>query len=195
MSRTCGIGVRSHPGRDQWAPRDPGLPQQPAWRRERSAQASALRSCRDLPDRRPCRLLRRARRRHQRDRLRLQGLRSGLEGNGWEARGPCPSGDGKSGPLLPGKDLGSGVSADHVQRETDQHGRRPAWSEGRGLLVPFQSARGGADHLQFPEVYSALQTKIADGQENPLALIATSKFYEVQKYCSLTNHIWTGSGC
>jgi TRAP-type C4-dicarboxylate transport system substrate-binding protein len=42
------------------------------------------------------------------------------------------------------------------------------------------------------EAYSALQTKIADGQENPLALIDAAKFYEVQKFCSLTNHAWDG---
>src|SRR6202022_2072564 len=44
----------------------------------------------------------------------------------------------------------------------------------------------------FSEVYSALQTKIVEGQENPLALISTAKLYEVQKYCSLTNHMWDG---
>jgi TRAP-type C4-dicarboxylate transport system substrate-binding protein len=31
-----------------------------------------------------------------------------------------------------------------------------------------------------------------DGQENPLVLIDTAKLYEVQKYCSLTNHVWAG---
>ncbi len=31
-----------------------------------------------------------------------------------------------------------------------------------------------------------------EGQENPLAVISTTKFYEVQKYCSLTNHMWDG---
>ena len=36
--------------------------------------------------------------------------------------------------------------------------------------------------INFVEVYSALQTKLVDGQENPLALIDTAKFYEVQKY-------------
>ena len=45
---------------------------------------------------------------------------------------------------------------------------------------------------QLHEVYSALQTKIVEGQENPLAIIATAKLYEVQKYCSLTNHMWDG---
>src|SRR5207237_8695064 len=44
----------------------------------------------------------------------------------------------------------------------------------------------------FNEVYSALQTGIVDGQENPLVLIDTAKLYEVQKFCSLTNHVWSG---
>ena len=46
--------------------------------------------------------------------------------------------------------------------------------------------------INFVEVYTALQTKIVDGQENPLALIDAAKFYEVQKYCSLTGHMWEG---
>ena len=52
----------------------------------------------------------------------------------------------------------------------------------------------GASPLSVPlaEAYSALQTKVADGQENPLSLIEATKFYEVQKYCSTTNHCWDG---
>jgi tripartite ATP-independent transporter DctP family solute receptor len=46
--------------------------------------------------------------------------------------------------------------------------------------------------INFVEVYTALQTKVVDGQENPLALIDAAKFYEVQKYCSLTGHMWEG---
>ena len=46
--------------------------------------------------------------------------------------------------------------------------------------------------INFSEVYSALQTHIVDGQENPLAVIETAKLYEVQKYCSMTNHMWDG---
>ena len=46
--------------------------------------------------------------------------------------------------------------------------------------------------INFVEVYTALQTRIVDGQENPLALIDAAKFYEVQKYCSLTGHMWEG---
>jgi len=46
--------------------------------------------------------------------------------------------------------------------------------------------------INFSDVYSALQTKIADAEENPLSVIDTGKLYEVQKYCSMTNHMWDG---
>lgn len=46
--------------------------------------------------------------------------------------------------------------------------------------------------INFNEVYTSLQTRVVDGQENPLALIEAAKFYEVQKYCSLTGHMWEG---
>ena len=61
------------------------------------------------------------------------------------------------------------------------------------LWVSMFSALGAAPvSIPLNEAYSALQTKIADGQENPLALIESAKFYEVQKFCSLTNHAWDG---
>ncbi|HEV2625584.1 MAG TPA: TRAP transporter substrate-binding protein [Xanthobacteraceae bacterium] len=56
----------------------------------------------------------------------------------------------------------------------------------------FKAFDASPASINFNEVYSALQTKIVDGQENPLAIIATAKLYEVQKYCSLTNHMWDG---
>ena len=46
--------------------------------------------------------------------------------------------------------------------------------------------------INFNELYSALQTKVIDAQENPLALILTGKLYEVQKHVSLTGHMWAG---
>lgn len=45
--------------------------------------------------------------------------------------------------------------------------------------------------LAFGELYSALQQKVFDGQENPLSIIYTSSFFEVQKYLSLTGHVWS----
>ncbi len=46
--------------------------------------------------------------------------------------------------------------------------------------------------VQMAELYSALQTRIVDGQENPIAIIESAKFSEVQKHCALTNHMWDG---
>ncbi|MDH3762086.1 MAG: TRAP transporter substrate-binding protein [Gammaproteobacteria bacterium] len=45
--------------------------------------------------------------------------------------------------------------------------------------------------LSFSEVFVALQTGTFDGQENPLAQIASGKFQEVQKYLSMTGHVYT----
>jgi len=56
----------------------------------------------------------------------------------------------------------------------------------------FESLGTTPTGIPFAEVYSALQTGIVDGQENPLAIINSAKLYEVQKYCSLTNHMWDG---
>ena len=42
--------------------------------------------------------------------------------------------------------------------------------------------------LAFPELYAALEQKAVDGQENPLSVIQANKFYEVQKFLTLTNH-------
>jgi TRAP-type transport system periplasmic protein len=56
----------------------------------------------------------------------------------------------------------------------------------------FKSLGAAPTGINFAEVYSALQTKIVDGQENPPAIISAAKLYEVQKYCSLTNHMWDG---
>ena len=56
----------------------------------------------------------------------------------------------------------------------------------------FKALGASPTAIPFGELYSALQTKVVDGQENPLALIQSAKLYEVQKYCSLTGHTWDG---
>jgi len=61
------------------------------------------------------------------------------------------------------------------------------------LWTSMFSAFGAAPtSINFAETYSALQTRIVDGQENPLAVVETAKLYEVQKYCAMTNHMWDG---
>ncbi len=62
----------------------------------------------------------------------------------------------------------------------------PLWTS---MFKAFEAAPAS---INFSEVYSSLQTKVVEGQENPLAIISTAKLYEVQKYCSLTNHMWDG---
>jgi len=56
----------------------------------------------------------------------------------------------------------------------------------------FKAFGASPASINFNEVYSALQTKVVEGQENPLSLIQIAKLYEVQKYCSLTGHMWDG---
>ena len=60
------------------------------------------------------------------------------------------------------------------------------------LVTLFRTLKAAPLAMQFTELYSALQTHIADAQENPLTLIQVTKLYEVQKYCSLTAHVWDG---
>ena len=59
-------------------------------------------------------------------------------------------------------------------------------------IAMFKAMGAAPTSLQFSEVYTSLQTKVVDAQENPLPIIQVAKLYEVQKYCSLTNHIWDG---
>ena len=56
----------------------------------------------------------------------------------------------------------------------------------------FKAFDAAPTSINFSEVYSALQTKVVEGQENPLAVIFFAKLYEVQKYLSQTNHMWDG---
>jgi tripartite ATP-independent transporter DctP family solute receptor len=58
------------------------------------------------------------------------------------------------------------------------------------LSTLFSALGASPTPINFNEVYSALQTKLVEGQENPLAIIATARLYEVQKYCCLSNHVW-----
>ncbi|EKF20160.1 TRAP transporter substrate-binding protein [Nitratireductor pacificus] len=55
----------------------------------------------------------------------------------------------------------------------------------------FNHYGANASPLPFQELYSALQTGVFDGQENPVIWAQSTKFYEVQKYLSLTNHLYT----
>ena len=55
----------------------------------------------------------------------------------------------------------------------------------------FNSFGANAVPLPFSELFTALETKTVDGQENPVNTIQSSKFYEVQKYLSITKHVYS----
>ncbi len=59
------------------------------------------------------------------------------------------------------------------------------------FLDTFQNFGANATPMAFGEVFSALETKAIDAQENPYVTIDTSKFYEVQNYVSETKHAYT----
>jgi TRAP-type transport system periplasmic protein len=56
----------------------------------------------------------------------------------------------------------------------------------------FTALGASPTSINLNELYTSLQTKVVDAQENPLVLIEAGKFYEVQKYCSMTSHLWDG---
>src|ERR1700722_4458340 len=119
-----------------------------------------------------------------------------------------PAMDGKLGAFIRGEIAKRGLVAmeriwDNGFRQTTTSAKpilAPADFDGIKLRVPvsplwtsmFQALGAAPISINFSEVYSALQTHIADGEENPLAVIDAAKLYEVQKFCSLTNHMWDG---
>jgi tripartite ATP-independent transporter DctP family solute receptor len=72
--------------------------------------------------------------------------------------------------------------------------------EGLKLRVPvsplhtslWQALGASPGAINMSEVYSALQTRVYDGQENALPIIQFFRLYEVQKYIALTSHMWEG---
>ena len=58
-------------------------------------------------------------------------------------------------------------------------------------LEAFKTLGANAVPMAFSELFSALETKAVDGQENPYNTILSSKFYEVQKYVTATNHVYS----
>jgi tripartite ATP-independent transporter DctP family solute receptor len=76
---------------------------------------------------------------------------------------------------------------------------KPADLQGIKLRVPggvwrvkmFQAYGATPSPMEYKEVFVALQTGVMDGQENPFAQIFPARFHEVQKYLSLTGHVYT----
>ncbi|MCI6465837.1 MAG: DctP family TRAP transporter solute-binding subunit [Faecalicatena sp.] len=55
----------------------------------------------------------------------------------------------------------------------------------------FQKMGAAPTPLGFGEIYTSLQSNVIDGQENPLSIIATNKFYEVQPYTTISDHVYS----
>ena len=78
--------------------------------------------------------------------------------------------------------------------------RVPDDYKGMKLRVPasplslslFRTLGAEPSAINLNEVYAALKSHVVDAQETPLALVEAGKFYEVQTFCSLTNHMWDG---
>jgi len=99
----------------------------------------------------------------------------------------------------------------HVFDRVWDNGFRQITSNGKPILSPkdlqgfkirvpssqlwismFKAFDAAPTALNSSELYAALQTKVVEGQENPLSNIYTQKTFEVQQYCSMTNHMWSG---
>ena len=76
-----------------------------------------------------------------------------------------------------------------VNTPDDLKGLKIRVPEGNVFVETFNSYGASATPMSFGELYSALQLKTVDGQENPTTHVLTQKYYEVQKYLSITNHI------
>jgi TRAP-type transport system periplasmic protein len=80
-----------------------------------------------------------------------------------------------------------------INTPADLKGLKLRVPEGKWRVKMFQAYGANPSPMKFSEVFTALQTGVMDGQENPFAQIASAKFYEVQKYLSLTGHVYTPS--
>jgi tripartite ATP-independent transporter DctP family solute receptor len=78
-----------------------------------------------------------------------------------------------------------------INTPADLQGIKLRVPEGKWRVKMFQAYGANPSPMKFSEVFTALQTGVMDGQENPFAQIASAKFYEVQKYLSLTGHVYT----
>lgn len=77
-----------------------------------------------------------------------------------------------------------------IKKPEDANGLKIRVQESK-IWIEFMKALGAvATPIPFGELYSALQQKVTDGEENPIATIYSMKYYEVQKYVSMTAHTY-----
>jgi tripartite ATP-independent transporter DctP family solute receptor len=78
-----------------------------------------------------------------------------------------------------------------INTPADLKGIKLRVPEGKWRVKMFQAYGANPSPMKYSEVFTALQTGVMDGQENPFAQIFSAKFYEVQKYLSLTGHVYS----
>lgn len=77
-----------------------------------------------------------------------------------------------------------------IEKPEDLNGIKIRVSENKVHVATFKAFGCNVTAMAFGEVFTALQQKTIDAQENPLAIIVSSKFYEAQPYLSLTEHVY-----
>ena len=78
-----------------------------------------------------------------------------------------------------------------IVKPADLAGMKLRVPQGKWRVKMFQAYGANPTPMAFSEVFTALQTGVIDGQENPYAQITSAKFQEVQKYLSITGHVYT----
>ncbi|MGC3962630.1 MAG: TRAP transporter substrate-binding protein [Rhodocyclaceae bacterium] len=78
-----------------------------------------------------------------------------------------------------------------VAKVEDMDGIKLRVMQNNVYLDSFKTLGANAVPLPFSELFTALETRTVDGQENPYNTILSSKFYEVQKYLTVTNHVYS----
>jgi tripartite ATP-independent transporter DctP family solute receptor len=78
-----------------------------------------------------------------------------------------------------------------IKTPADLQGIKLRVPEGKWRVKMFVAYGANPSPMKFSEVFTALQTGVMDGEENPLTQIYSAKFQEVQKYLSLTSHVYT----
>lgn len=78
-----------------------------------------------------------------------------------------------------------------VEKPENLKGLRIRVMQNSIFLDTFKTLEANAIPMAWGELFAALETKTVDAQENPIAIIQAAKFYEVQKYLSLTGHVYS----
>jgi len=79
-----------------------------------------------------------------------------------------------------------------IENIQDMDGLKMRVSQSPSLVAQYTALNAGGISVPFNELYTALQTRVVDGQENAISNIATKKFYEVQDYLTISNHGFMG---